>query len=93
MYECNNKIHLLEYDGKQHFEPNDHFDKVITTFEERRRNDQIKTFEALKHGYKIIRIDYTKLGKIKEEITNGINSSSSVYLSNPSMYRYITEAI
>lgn len=93
MFNYNGESYLLEYDGKQHFEPNDHFDRDIKTFEDRQKCDIIKTSGALNSGYKIIRIDYTKLGSIRQEIITALNSNMCMYLSDPDKYSYITRNI
>lgn len=51
---------LVEFDGRQHFEFVELFHKDIQTFRERQQKDIIKTLDAIRLGYNIIRIDYTQ---------------------------------
>jgi hypothetical protein len=54
---------LIEFDGKQHYEPIKYFGGDIS-FEYRKINDMIKTDYAIKNNIKLIRIPYTKYNKI-----------------------------
>ena len=60
-------------------------------FEKRRGIDIIKTRNALKNNFKIIRIDYTQCKKelIKEHIINALNFDGSIYLSDNTYYNWL----
>lgn len=72
---------LIEYDGPQHFLPQQiggvSKEKAIINFERCQRNDQIKTNYCLDNGMDLLRIPYTYFNKINETLTdkliNGIN--------------------
>lgn len=58
---------LIEYQGRQHYEPVDHFggeDKFTT----QQKHDKMKLAYAKAHHYKLITIPYTEdtFGKIKK---------------------------
>lgn len=52
---------LIEYDGKQHFEPILYWDKTPDAFEKRKYHDQLKEDYAEKNNIKLIRIPYWEL--------------------------------
>jgi very-short-patch-repair endonuclease len=60
---------LVEFDGKQHFEPIEYFGG-LKSFKERKRRDRIKTKWAKQNGYKLLRIKYTKLKRIDTVLDN-----------------------
>ena len=51
-------LKLIEYDGKQHFEPTEWFGGE-ETFETRKKHDEIKTQYCIDHNIELIRIPYT----------------------------------
>ncbi len=91
----NGNNYLLEYDGIQHFEYNDFFHKDVSTFEERKMIDVIKTKLAIDHGFKIIRIDYTKNKQelVQTEISRALELDKSTYFSDESMYEWIVSQL
>lgn len=60
---------LIEYDGKQHFEPVD-FWGGQEAFEYRRRNDRIKDRYCKDHGIPLLRISYTQFDQIEQLVTD-----------------------
>lgn len=50
----------IEYQGKQHFEPNSLFDKTKESFEQRRLRDKIKKDYCKKKGIKLLEINYNE---------------------------------
>lgn len=60
---------LIEYDGKQHFEPVEFFGGV-TSYEEQVRKDKIKTEYARRERIKLVRIPYTVTGDSIAEVLN-----------------------
>ncbi len=82
---------LYEFDGKQHFEYIEFFNKTEENFQYRREIDIIKTVEALEAGYQLIRIDYTQKKNIKEHLEKALKSSDKLYVSSPEMYTWILE--
>lgn len=78
----NGVYYILEYDGEQHFNNVPHFHKNGKTLELQKQRDIKYTFEAIKLGYKIIRIDYTEEHHIKEHIINALTLGNTYYLSS-----------
>lgn len=61
-------IGLIEYDGKQHFEPIEFFGG-LEGFEKTQRRDQIKNAYCKSNNISLLRLPYTlSLGEIKEQI-------------------------
>lgn len=58
---------LIEYQGKQHYQPIDHFGGEAT-FKKQQKHDQMKLDYAKEHGYDLIAVPYTEdtLSKIKK---------------------------
>lgn len=56
---------VIEYDGAQHFEPNDFFGGDIA-FVKTQNHDKIKNDFCIKNGIKIIRIPYADFNNIEE---------------------------
>ena len=91
-FEYNNRHYLVEFDGEQHFHYVRKYHKSKGKFNECQIVDRIKTYSAWKSNMTIIRIDYTQNAEhIRYHLINGINSLNMVYLSNPELYRYITD--
>jgi hypothetical protein len=66
IYDADNNLKcLIEYQGKQHYEPF-HFDSQ-ERFEERQRYDQIKRDYCKSHNIKLIEILYTDYNKLSLE--------------------------
>lgn len=59
---------LIEYDGKQHFEPSPRFGGQ-KAFKRTLKNDHIKTIFAQSWGYKLLRIKYTDYNNIESILT------------------------
>lgn len=68
--DCDDLVCLIEYDGKQHFEPTEYFGGE-EEFKYRQKNDSIKNKYCAKNGIDLIRIPYWK----SEEEILGILSS------------------
>jgi len=64
---------LIEYDGKQHYEPisfgSQSNTKIKQNFKKTQQNDKIKTEYAKKNNIKLIRIPYTKFNDIEKILT------------------------
>lgn len=73
---------LIEFDGKQHFEEIKHFHRTPKSFETKKKADIDKTTEALRQGYKLIRIDYTCINDVDDHIKKGMLCKSELYLSS-----------
>ncbi len=56
----------IEFDGKQHFEYIEFFDKTKEKFELRKRNDEIKNEYCKHNNIKLIRISYLDKDKIED---------------------------
>lgn len=86
----NGQKFLLEFDGEQHFRYVRKYHKSKSKFLECQIIDRVKTFAAWSSGYRFIRIDYTQIDHIKYHLISAINCNAIVYLSNPELYKYIT---
>lgn len=85
-----NGIHyLLEFDGVQHFEWNTLYHKSEEDLEKSHNIDRLKTYVALSVGYRMIRIDYTQLGRIYECILYAIQSLSQLFVTSIQMYSWL----
>lgn len=60
---------LIEYDGKQHFEPVEFFGGQ-QEFEYRKRNDRIKDSYCKDHGIPLLRISYKQFDQIEQLVTD-----------------------
>ena len=70
VYEKDGRINrIIEFDGRQHYKGPDttYWGHSTETLKEIQEKDKIKNQFCLKHNYRLIRIPYTKLGKIKLE--------------------------
>lgn len=81
-----NSKYIIEYDGKQHFEYNNHFYKDMSDFEKRLEIDVIKSVEALKHGYIVIRISYETID-VNKYLDYVFNTDGLIYLSHAKLYK------
>lgn len=72
---------LVEYDGEQHFKPNEKHGGV-TEFEKRVINDTIKNRYTKERGIKLIRIAYTDFNNLEKEFQDGLDSPNQLYLSS-----------
>lgn len=77
--------YIIEFDGEQHFEFNEHFCKSIEKFEERKQSDIIKTVEAIKCGYTIIRIGYN-IKNIHKYLDSILGGDDQLYVSCDELY-------
>lgn len=91
-FEYNQKVYLLEFDGRQHFEETGLFNRNV---DDEQANDILKTREAIKAGYFVIRIDYKCEPYIKQHIQAALNAPYHhfYYFSTPKMYKYLSDAI
>ena len=85
--------YILEFDGKQHFKRIGLFHKTDSEFEYRQNVDRLKTYVALNLGYKVIRIDWYKIGKVREIIIKALQSECNLYLSESDMYIWLLEGL
>lgn len=76
---------LIEFDGLQHFDYVEYFHKTLEVFEERKMVDVIKSVEAMKCGYTLIRISYTT-NNIREYLDKVLLSNKRLCLSDKNMY-------
>lgn len=90
-FEYLGRKYLVEFDGQQHFQYVRKYHKTKAKFLESQIVDRIKTWAAWNSHCYLIRIDYSQIEYIRYHILNAVNSSNVVYLSNPELYKYITE--
>jgi formylmethanofuran dehydrogenase subunit E/very-short-patch-repair endonuclease len=76
---------LIEFDGAQHFNYCEFFHSDIEEFEERKNVDVIKTIEAIKCGYTIIRIGYN-IKNIHEYLNHILSDDYHLYVSCDELY-------
>ena len=86
-FEYNGSKYIIEFDGEQHFEEAPFFGKQ--SLEDRHKRDIEKMSEALRAGYKVIRIDHTQIANVPYHISVGVHSNVNVYLSTPPMYDWL----
>jgi len=89
----NSHHYLVEYDGVQHFEWSTFFHKTEEEFLVRQKIDAMKYQIPTLLGYYMIRIDHTQLKDVESHLHNAITSNQQIYLSNPSMYSYLTQQL
>lgn len=89
VFEDEKIITIIEYDGKNHFEPVAFFGGM-EGFKSGRTRDIYKHKYAVEKGFKVIRIDYTiKLKNVEEHIKRGLASPEKEYFSTPSLYEWL----
>lgn len=84
--------HIIEFDGMQHFKFSKFFHDTDESFKYRQEMDKLKTYVALRTGYKLIRIDYTCLKKIDQYIIDALESPFTFYVTNEKLYSYLSGA-
>lgn len=82
--------YIVEFDGIQHFEYAEHFHKEVHVFQRKQHIDILKNSMAMNHGYKMIRIDYTHMDNVPEQLCHAITRKQPIHLSTPSMYSYLS---
>lgn len=82
---------MIEFDGIQHFQPVDRFDRDHDSFERRNASDRIKTYIAVQTGRNIIRIDHTVRTEADmfQHLRRAFELDQPIYYSNPGMYDYL----
>lgn len=90
---------IIEYDSELHFKFCKYIHKNQLKFWKSKERDKLKTSEAVRVGYLIIRIDYTYYGKFEEvrdliqkELLEFKGVGKFVCL-NQELYRYLSEPI
>lgn len=76
---------MIEFDGGQHFDISSTFHRDEEEFIEDQHTDVIKSAEAIKCGYKIIRIGYN-IKDMEKFLDEAMNSSEDLYVSDPNLY-------
>lgn len=89
----NGTHYLLEFDGIQHFEYNTLFYSDDDEFRRRQMIDCLKTYIAISTGYRMIRIDYTQLGKVYQCIVEALKLQIPLIVSLPQMYSWLGSTI
>jgi len=73
---------VIEYDGKQHYEPHQirgiSLERAQLNFERLQINDLIKTKYCLDNGIKLLRIPYTEFKRIDEILNNALRRNIKV---------------
>lgn len=91
-FEYQTQRHIVEFDGSQHFESVEFFDRT-SSIEDRHESDILKTYTALSLGYKVIRIDYTMINEIETHLIKGVYGTSMLYLSTPELYDWLMDGV
>lgn len=76
---------LIEYDGLQHFQPIERFEGE-SGLQRTQNSDNLKTQNAYKHGYRLIRIDCNQKG-------SDVGKHIEYAMRTWAMYSYITHSI
>lgn len=93
-FQHNTREFYLEYDGEQHFEWKEFFCKTEEEFRNRQNVDILKSRTVVANGGYLIRLDYTLTdAEIETHILTALQGINPLYLSNPTMYAWITEGI
>ena len=90
-FEYDGRKYLLEFDGMQHFKQVRKYNKSKAKFLECQLIDRVKTHAANQSGCYLIRIDYTQINNVAFHIITAINLGCALYLSNPILYKYISD--
>lgn len=85
--------YIIEIDGRQHFDKIERYHPTDEIYKYKRLVDIEKTQDAIRCGYKIIRIDYLQFKFIRHNIIEAIKSPSYLYVSNVEMYDWIIKGI
>ena len=72
MVKVKNNIILIEFDGLEHYEPIKYFGG-LDKFNERKRNDDIKSQYCKNNNIKLIRIPYWEYDNINEILDKELN--------------------
>lgn len=84
---------LVELDGRQHFEFVSVFHHYPRGLIKTKNVDILKTEVAIRAGYKIIRIDYTKKDKFHGFMYRALHSKREKVYSTPNMYKHLYRKI
>jgi very-short-patch-repair endonuclease len=76
---------IIEFDGRQHFEDIEYFNKG-TTFRERQDMDILKTEFCIKNNIRLLRIAYKQIDNISELIDDFLNNKTYIFSDNE-LYR------
>lgn len=79
---------LIEFDGIQHFQKT-LFHQNHDNFERRQEYDRLKTFIGLQTGYRLIRIDYTKINQVINYILYALQNNITFLVSSPELYSWL----
>ena len=90
-FEYDNRKFLVEFDGEQHFRYVRKYHKTKGKFFEAQIVDRVKTWASLNSQCHMIRIDYTQRDNTKYHITMAVNMRCNLYLSDPILYKYISD--
>lgn len=74
--------YVVEYDGKQHFEP-------CGNFLPDPEGDRQKTLVAIARGFHVVRISYLELKDVAQHLKQAVAQKKKCYLSNPKLYATI----
>jgi len=89
---------LLELDGHQHFEFVSKFHATDDYYQKRRNDDINKTKNAKDAGFKLTRLDYKYLDKVKDDnllafILSAFQHPKQFITSNDVMYKWVIDAV
>lgn len=97
VFEHNGKSYILEYDGEQHFQQCTLFHPTLAIFNDKREVDILKTGEALKHDYHVIRIAHLDIHNVETIIRDTIIDSkpnqSKLFFSRIPIYQWIIDGL
>jgi very-short-patch-repair endonuclease len=92
-FDFNGIKYVLEIDGSQHFKRVLYFHRNEYDYYAQQHMDRLKTFVPLQNGMHVIRIHAQEKKNLKDipvHIDNALATKRSLYLSDPSLYDYIT---
>jgi len=78
----NNKIlFLIEYDGRQHFDPNNYFHETEKSFRYGKYKDRVKTAYCINNNIPLLRISYFKKNKMEQLINEMLKENKLLKVS------------
>lgn len=89
-FEIEGQKYIVEFDGRQHFDSIEFFDKR-QSLEERQEVDIIKSYLAVNTGHVLIRIDHTQLDDVEKHLITAITAGKWTYFSTPPMYTWLIQ--
>lgn len=94
-FSYNGENYILEFDGEQHFNRINFFQRTDEAFREQQNRDMLYTKRALDSdlNFNVIRIDYTQIDKVEFHIDQAFACQQRLYLSTHTLYQHIIDYV